>query len=135
MKVKHLLATGGVAAILALSGASVASAVEPGPWNDCSDFSTPVKIVSGFDPAHLDRDHDGIGCEDNAGDPMAYDLYSNLKDEGDSNPEPSQLAHTGAWGPTTHPFRWEAASGLLVVGGLVLYGMASSKVKKNERTH
>lgn len=134
MKVKHLLATGGVAALLALSGASVASAT-PGPWNGCEDFSTPVVIVGGYDPVNLDNDHDGIGCEGNAGQAMAYDLYANLRDEGDSNPQPSQLAHTGAWGPTTHPIRWEAASVLLLVGGLVLYGTASSKVKKNERTH
>lgn len=134
MKAKHLLATGGVAAVLALSGASVASAT-PGPWNGCEDFSTPVKIVGGYDPAGLDTDHDGIGCETNAGTAMAYDLYANLKGEGDSNPQPSQtapsqLAHTGL-GPTEHPVRWEAAGGLLVaVGGvLVIASRGRRKVR------
>lgn len=124
MKVKALLATSGVAAVLALSGASVASAT-PGNWN-CSDFSTPVKIVGGYDPAGLDANHDGIGCEDNAGTAMAYDLYANLKDEGDSNPQPtpvapSQLAHTGV-GPVSHPIRWMGASvGLVATGTVVLF--------------
>lgn len=124
MKVKALLATSGVAAVLALGGASAASAT-PGPWNGCEDFSTPVTIVGGYDPANLDSDHDGVGCEDNPGTAMAYDLYANLKDEGDSNPQPSQtapaqLAHTGL-GPAEHPVRWEAAGGLLVaVGGILV---------------
>lgn len=128
MKVKHLLATGGVAAILALSGASVASATPTSPdtWN-CSDFKTQVKIVNGYDPSHLDNDNDGIGCNDNPGPPLAYDLYSNLKEDGTSTAEPSQLAHTGAWGPAEHPLRWEAASAALVVVGAATYVVARRK--------
>lgn len=132
MKVKALLATSGVAAVLALSGASVASAT---PDLDCSAFSHPVKISQGYDPNNLDRDHDGIGCE-MLPPPAEYsDLYANLKDEGDSNPQPSQtapaqLAHTGI-GPAEHPVRWEAAGGLLVaVGGvLVIASRGRRKVR------
>lgn len=136
MKVKALLATSGVAAVLALSGASAAFAdpTSPDTWN-CSDFRTQVKIVGGYDPSHLDNNNDGIGCNENPAPPTAYDLYSNLKDEGDSNPQPSQtapaqLAHTGI-GPAEHPVRWEAAGGLLVaVGGvLVIASRGRRKVR------
>jgi hypothetical protein len=132
MKVKRLLATGGVAAVLALSGASVASAT-PGHW-DCEDFNTPVVIVGGYDPEHLDQDNDGIGCEDNPGEPMAYDLYANLKgDEETTTPTPStsapELAETG-WGPGTHPLRWYAASGALVAAGGVVYVVGKKRATR-----
>lgn len=120
---KRVLAVGGVSAILALSGASVATAT-PGYW-DCEDFATPVKIVGGYDPEHLDIDNDGIGCEDNPGEPMAYDLYANLKgDDETASPQPSEdkpeLAETG-WGPGEHPIRWMAgAAGLIAVGSATI---------------
>lgn len=123
MNIKRVFAVSGISAIIALSGATVASA-QPGPWNDCKDFSTPVKIVGGFDPAHLDNDNDGIGCEGNPGNPMAYDLYSNLRGEGDSNPP--ELAHTGL-GPTEHPIRWYAVAGGLIVAGGVTYAVGKRK--------
>lgn len=123
---KRVLAVGGVSAILALSGASVATAT-PGYW-DCEDFATPVKIVGGYDPEHFDIDNDGIGCEDNPGEPMAYDLYANLKGDEETPSEPSEeptvkapeLAETG-WGPGEHPIRWMAgAAGLIAVGSATI---------------
>lgn len=120
---KRVLAVCGVAGIVALSGASVATAT-PGYW-DCEDFATPVKIVGGYDPEHLDIDNDGIGCEDNPGEPMAYDLYANLKgDDETASPTPSvspsedkpELAKTG-WGPGEHPIRWMAAGAGLIAAG------------------
>jgi hypothetical protein len=125
MKVKHLLATGGVVAALALSGASAVSAT---PDRNCSDFEHPVIIVNHYDPSHLDKDGDGIGCQDLPGEPSTSDLYADLRDEGDSTPQPtvtapsttpSELAHTGL-GPTEHPVRYIVASVVLVGAGLVV---------------
>ncbi len=101
--IKQCLVSGAIAAAVILPAS--AAYADYGPDANCSDFSTPVKIVGGYDPAHLDHDHDGIGCEKNVGDPMAYDLYANLKgDEPTATPSvtssaPSAaptLAHTGA---------------------------------------
>lgn len=124
MNAKRVFAAVGAASILALSGATMANAT-PG-FQDCDDFATPVKIVGGWDPEHLDQDNDGIGCEENAGEPMAYDLYANLKGD-DEEPQPSQpaekpeeLAETG-FGPGEHPVRWMAVSGSLVIAGGVVY--------------
>ena len=123
MKMKRILAIGGVTAIMALSGASLANAT-PG-FQDCEDFASPVKIVGGWDPEHLDQDNDGVGCEDNPGEPMAYDLYANLKgDEETASPTPSEkaseLAETG-FGPGEHPIRWMAVGGGLILAGGVVY--------------
>lgn len=122
MKMKRVLALGGVSAMIALSGASIATAT-PGYW-DCEDFATPVTIVGGYDPEHLDIDNDGIGCEGNPGDPMAYDLYANLKGDDETvSPQPEEkpeLADTG-WGPGEHPIRWMAVGGGLILAGGVVY--------------
>jgi len=129
--IKQLAVSGAIAAAVILP-VSAAHATGYGPDANCSDFSTPVKIVGGYDPAHLDSDHDGIGCEDNAGDPMAYDLYANLKGDEETAtpsataPAPSEtptLAHTGAGDLIIrHPLR-SIGVGVVLVGagaGLVL---------------
>ncbi len=114
------------AVILPVSAASAAG----GDPAACANFSRPVIIGQGYDPLHLDTDHDGIACEHNPGDPVKTDLYADLRGEGDSNPQPSlspsaapTLAHTGAVEVIQrHPLRMIAASAVLVgVGaGLVL---------------
>jgi hypothetical protein len=127
---KRVLAVGGITAILALSGAAVANAT-PG-FQDCEDFASPVKIVGGWDPEHLDQDNDGVGCEENPGEPMAYDLYANLKgDEETPSPTPSEkapeLAETG-FGPGEHPIRWMAgAAGLIAVGSATIVVVRARK--------
>jgi hypothetical protein len=130
--IKQLAVSGAILAAVILP-ASAAHATGYGPDADCSDFSTPVKIVGGYDPAHLDNDHDGVGCEDNAGDPMAYDLYANLKgDEPSATPSstptgtPSAsptLAHTGAGDLIhKHPVRSIGLGVALVgMGGLITF--------------
>jgi hypothetical protein len=129
MNAKRVCATLGVASILTLSGATMANAT-PGYW-DCEDFATPVKIVGGYDPEHLDIDNDGIGCEDNPGEPMAYDLYANLKGDDETvAPQPEEkpeLADTG-WGPGEHPIRWMAAgAGMIAVGSLSIVVVRARK--------
>jgi hypothetical protein len=130
---KRVFAVGGITAIMALSGASMANAT-PSYW-ECADFATPVIISGGYDPENLDIDGDGIGCEDNPGEPMAYDLYANLKGDDETPSEPSvepttkapaaptktpELADTG-FGPDEHPIRWMAVGGSLILAGGVVY--------------
>ena len=118
MRIPAALSASGAAVAVVLMAATAAGADAV----NCSDFATPVVIGHGYDPAHLDRDGDGIGCEDNPGAAIAYDRYADLRDEGDSNPPPS-LAATG---PTDyihrHPVRSIGVGVVLVAagGGLVL---------------
>jgi hypothetical protein len=115
---RRLLALAGAAAIIGL-GAGSANASHTGDDRNCSDFPHPVIISNGYDPAHLDGDGDGVGCQGNPGDPVKTDLYADLSD-GASSATPTatpELAETGAWGPAEHPVRWMAAGGALIVGG------------------
>jgi hypothetical protein len=75
------LKAGVVAAVLAAAATLIyvgpASAQQSdGP--NCDDFPTqidiPNSILGDLDPTDLDADDDGVGCEDNAGPPTAYDL-------------------------------------------------------------
>lgn len=126
--IRTALAVSGAAVAVVLAAAPGASAVDD---RDCSDFATPVIIVNGYDPAHLDADHDGIACEDNPGEPTTTDLYADLRDEGDSNPLPT-LADTG---PSDYIHRHPVRSigiGVVIVaagGGLVLV----SRRRKDDR--
>jgi hypothetical protein len=126
MKIKRLLAVGGVAAVLIFGGASVASAA---PEFDCVDFGHQVDTSAG-DPYNLDRDKDGIGCEDQAAPPVKVPVPSPT-----STPTPTktpELAKTGAWGPSTHPIRWSiAASGAIAVGAIVVVGTAAYRAREN----
>lgn len=121
-RLRALAASAAVVAAVSVGGLS-GTAYATGDVLNCSDFETPVKIVNGYDPNNLDRDQDGIGCEDNSGDAIAYDRYSDLKSEGDTAPKPT-LAKTGAGDLIhKHPVRSMGAAGLLVVagaGGMVL---------------
>jgi hypothetical protein len=132
---RKLLALTGAAAILTL-GAGTATADTSGDL-DCSDFSTPIKISQGYDPFHLDGDHDGIACEGNPGEAVLTDLYADLRGESPTpTPDPAattpELAHTGwshtDWGPDRHPVRWIVAGGALVVVGGV--GVAVGRRRK-----
>jgi len=114
-----VLAASGAAAAVVLATAAGAVAADA---VNCSDFASPVVIVNGYDPAHLDADHDGIGCDDNPGDPVTTDLYADLRDEGDSNPPPSLAATGPADYVHRHPVRSIGVGVVLVAagGGLVL---------------
>jgi len=124
MKIKRLLAVGGVAAVLTFGGASVASAA---PEFDCVDFGHQVDTSAG-DPYNLDRDKDGIGCEEQAAPPVKAPVPSTT-----STPTKTpELAKTGAWGPSTHPIRWSiAASGAIAVGAIVVVGTAAYRAREN----
>lgn len=101
------------AAVVALCGLTAAPALADST-PDCKDIRHQVKVYK--DPYNLDADGDGIGCESYPGPPTAIDV----------DPAPGsngELAHTGGYGPTTHPIRWMVGSGALVAGGagLVVY--------------
>jgi hypothetical protein len=92
---------------------------------DCSDFASPVIITDGYDPAHLDADHDGIGCESNPGRPVAMDVYSDLRDP--------VLAHTGAGDVVQrHPVRTIGVAGLLVAGGTATLIVVRRRTRNGE---
>jgi hypothetical protein len=122
MKIKRLLAVGGVAAVLTFGGASVASAA---PEFDCVDFGHQVDTSAG-DPYNLDRDKDGIGCEEQAAPPVKAPVPSTTP----TPTKPPELAETGAWGPGTHPLRWYAASGALVAAGGVVYVVGKKRATR-----
>src|SRR5215471_14896846 len=57
------------------------ASAQQGPPPTCSDFPTQVDMANSilpslfpFDPAVLDPDGDGIGCEDNPGPPVPYNM-------------------------------------------------------------
>jgi hypothetical protein len=106
--IKQAACAAGVAAMISLSGVATASAADD---RDCSDFASPIIIVNGFDPDHLDADGDGIGCESNPGEPTTSDLYADLRGD-----DPT-LAATGGNIIERHPIRAYGAAGLLVLGG------------------
>lgn len=119
--IRTALAASGTAVAVVLLAAPGAAAVDD---RDCSDFTSPIVIVNGYDPAHLDDDHDGIACEDNPGTPTTSDLYADLRDEGDSNPSPTLAATGPADYIHHHPVRSIGIGVVLVAagGGLVLVG-------------
>jgi hypothetical protein len=103
MMIKQCAVVAGVAAAAAVLSAPVAYAVDD---LNCADFATPVVIVDGHDPDGLDADNDGIGCEDNAGEPAAYEKYT------------AALADTGVSDVINrHPLRAYGAAALTVVAG------------------
>jgi len=116
MKIKTVLAPAGIAAVLLAVSAPLASAADD---RNCSDFASPIIITNGFDPAHLDADYDGIGCESNPGQAVRSDLYADLRGEGDTSPDPS-LAATGAGDVVQrHPLRAIGAAGLSIGAGTI----------------
>jgi hypothetical protein len=109
------LATAAAGAALVLGTAGTAAA---GPADlDCSDFSHPVVISQGYDPAHLDADGDGIGCEGLPGPATTTDLYADLRDPSAT----PTLAATGFNDAVRrHPLRMMGAGIVLVAAGGVL---------------
>jgi len=125
------LALSAAAAVIIL-GASSAVAT-PSDSLNCDDFETPVVISNGYDPSNLDADGDGIGCEGNPGAPVRTDLYADLRGESPAaTVERPSLAHTGAWGPATHPVRWMGTSGALLIGGAAVVIAARRKAVLSE---
>jgi hypothetical protein len=63
---------------------------------NCDDFPTqidiPNSILGDLDPTDLDAEDDGVGCEDNAGPPTAYDLTAfppaPIQPEPEPDPQP-----------------------------------------------
>ena len=61
---------------------------------NCDDFPTqidiPNSILGDLDPTDLDANDDGVGCEDNPGPPVAYDLtvFPPVAIEPEPGPEP-----------------------------------------------
>ncbi len=115
--IKTLALTGSVAAAVIMS-APVAFATDL----NCSDFASPVVIVNGFDPDHLDADGDGIGCESNPGQPVTSDLYSDLRDPALADTGVADLVHR-------HPVRTMGAAGLLVGAGVAVVVVARRRVR------
>lgn len=120
--IKALFVTSGAAVAFTALAVPAAHAADPAV---CKNFGAPVVISNGYDPLHLDTDHDGIACESLPGEPTKTDLYADLKGEGDTNPQPSltpsappTLAHTGTGDVIQrHPLRVMGAAGALVVVG------------------
>lgn len=107
---RHIAGAAAVA-LVGLSGAAAVADSTP----DCKDIRHQVLVYK--DPYGLDKDHDGIGCESYPGPATAIDVDPA---PGSNQPE---LAHTGGYGPATHPIRWSVGAGVLVAGGagLVIY--------------
>lgn len=120
--IKALLVTSGATIALTVFAVPAAHAADPAV---CSNFGAPVVISNGYDPLHLDTDHDGIACEGLPGKPTKTDLYADLRGEGDTSPQPPlpsappTLAHTGSGDVIQrHPLRVMGVAGaLIVVGG------------------
>jgi hypothetical protein len=142
--IRKILVTAGTAAVLVLGVPAAHATVDP---EACQNFASPVIISNGYDPLHLDTDHDGIACEGNPGEPVKTDLYADLRGEDPSaspststTPSPSTsetitpgdsptLAHTGAGDLVTrHPLR---SIGL----GVVLVGAGAALVLVTRRRH
>jgi hypothetical protein len=93
-----------------------------GDGRNCSDFSSQIKIVNGYDPDNLDTDNDGVGCEMLPGPPVAMDLYSDLKGPADTTAP--TLAATGLGSLISHhPVRTVGVAVVLIgAGGALAYG-------------
>lgn len=115
---KRYLAAAAVAGLVVLGGSPAFADDTP----DCKDIGH--QVITYADPYDLDdEDADNIGCENYPGPATALDI-----DDPTLKGEP-ELAHTGAWGPATHPLRWMGFS-----AGLVLAGGASLAMRYRLKT-
>lgn len=118
-RLRALAASAAVVAAVSVGGLSGTAYADSTP--DCPQVNHQVDTSAG-DPWNLDRDHDGIGCEDYAAPPETLQQLGLVV--GDSTTPKPTLAKTGAGDLIhKHPVRSMGAAGLLVVagaGGMVL---------------
>jgi hypothetical protein len=120
------------AATLSLSGTALAQQTD----RDCPDFSTQAEAQAALDsragdPERLDRDKDGIACEDRFGVPAGNDDNNDDNDEGQVRTRPRGGVETGD-GTTD-----EGGLGgiLLVLTGIGAGGAAVATARRRAAAH
>ncbi|WP_425825829.1 excalibur calcium-binding domain-containing protein [Streptomyces fractus] len=129
MRVKSVLLASAVAGAALIPTSGIAYAA---PDKDCPDFSTQAEAQAYFDahpgdPDRLDRDKDGMACEDSglpAGSDSSADTPSDTSSATPAMPQDGVKAGAGGLAedgtPTALPIGFAAAAVLAAGGAVVL---------------